>query len=541
MSSGKTNPTKALYQKLRLLAWEQLWEQEVPRFDRAGQAERTANVALVRAVGVVFSESGDPSQKDAVAQWLRGLLKDPEEKIRRYAMAAIPKIGAGRSEEADLLNLLQKTRLEREKKFLARSLDKIGGTATLDVLGSNPGLLSGSGQKVKASVAREFRPGRVRLDRPLKDAAGIRIHLRSRRGLEEIVRDEVVGCAAARELFRVVGTRPGTVMLEAVAPFSLGDLYALRCFWTAGFVLGSFESPRGEADPDAIAAAVTSPLARRSFESWTDGPARYRLEFVGRGHQRGAVREIAERAFALCPAILNDARSAPWAVDIYSSRGHVSVELRPRLVPDPRFAYRRDDVPAASHPPLAACMARLAGPMRDGILWDPFCGSGLELIERSMLGGVRIALGSDRSAEAVDIARDNFAASGVPASARFACCDFRDFARAEGLAPESISQIITNPPLGRRVPIVNLPGLIRDLFGAADALLAPGGSLVFANPVALRCPFPSLRLMSSRTVDFGGFDCRLEHYSKSAPLSASRRSGPRSPTRSRRPRSRNTK
>ncbi len=532
MSSGKTNPTKALYQKLRLLAWEQLWEHEVPRFDRAGEDERTANVALVRAVGVVFSESGNPSQRDAVAQWLRGLLQDPAEKIRRYAMAAIPKIGAGRSEEAELLGLLQKTGLEREKKFLARSLDKIGGTATLDVLGSNPGLLPGSGQKVKASVARELRPGRVCLDRPLTAAAGVRIHLRSRRGLEEIVRDEVVGRAEARRLFRVDGTRPGTVVLETAAPFSLGDLCALRCFGTAGFVLGSFECPRGDADPEAIATAITSPLARKLFDSWTEGPARYRLEFVGRGHQRGAVREIADRAFALCPEILNDARSAPWAVDIHSSRGHVSVELRPRFAPDPRFAYRRDDVPAASHPPLAACMARLAGPMSDGILWDPFCGSGLELVERALLGGVRLALGSDRSAEAVGIARDNFAAAGAKADSRFVCCDFRDFARAEGLAPESISQIITNPPLGRRVPIANLPGLIRDLFAAADALLAPGGSLVFANPVALRCPFPSLRLMSSRTVDFGGFDCCLEHYSKSAPrqsapLSVSRRSGPR--------------
>src|SRR5205085_6866374 len=105
-----------------------------------------------------------------------------------------------------------------------------------------------------------------------------------------------------------------------------------------------------------------------------------------------------------------------------------SVELRPRLSPDPRHAHRLADVPAASHPPLAACMARLAGRQENESVWDPFCGSGLELIERALLGGVRRVFGSDRSAEAVAITGRNFAAAQPgTVAARFTCCDFRDF------------------------------------------------------------------------------------------------------------------
>jgi tRNA G10 N-methylase Trm11 len=222
------------------------------------------------------------------------------------------------------------------------------------------------------------------------------------------------------------------------------------------------------------------------------------------------VRDIANRAYALCPDLLNDARSAPWAVEIHPHRGRFAVELRPRFSPDPRFTYRRLDVPAASHPPLAACMARLAGSKRDDVVWDPFCGSGLELIERGLLGGVRKLLGSDRSAEAIDVAKCNLAASGLRVTSDFFHGDFRN----ANLAPGSISQIISNPPMGRRVPIADLQGLIRDLFDVAARVLQPGGVLVFANPLSSRPSDTRLKLDSTQRIDLGGFDVYLEKFIK---------------------------
>ena len=192
------------------------------------------------------------------------------------------------------------------------------------------------------------------------------------------------------------------------------------------------------------------------------------------------------------------------------------LELRPRLSPDPRFAYRLQYIPAASHPPLAAAMARLAGKRNEEIVWDPFCGSGVELIECAVRGGVRKLFGTDRSPEAIAIAQENFAAAGIDlAIANFHCRDFRDHASVDGLGAGRVSLIITNPPMGMRVPIPNLRELIADLFSVAATTLKPGGRLVFVNPTRMESPDPRLKLKSRQIVDMSGFDARLEVYVKS--------------------------
>ena len=308
--------------------------------------------------------------------------------------------------------------------------------------------------------------------------------------------------------------RPGLVVLTPLAAFSLSDLYQLRCFGTLGLVLGTAgRSSDGEVVAP-LAAVITSPLAQELLKTFTEGSLRYRLDFVGKGHQRSTVRELANRAYALCPEILNDARSAPWTIAIHPVGHGYSVELSPKMS-DPRFAYRQDDVPAASHPPLAACMARLAGVVENDVVWDPFCGSGLELIERSLLGGVQRIYGTDRSAEAIAIAGQNLAAAELSAiPAQLTACDFRDFASIEGVKPRSVSLVITNPPLGKRIPIPNLRGLILDLFEAAATALKSGGRLVLVNPFWLEAPHPLMKLESRTLVDIGGFNCRLEKYLK---------------------------
>lgn len=515
MKPKKPNPGKELYAELRRLPWDDLWTHEVARFNAASPRERTERVAVIRAVGVVFSESGRASQKEPVRQWLRGLLRDPDEKVRRYAMAALPKIGADATEETELLSLLKTTSVEREKKFLGRALDKIGRDTTLEAIGETAGLLPQTEQKVKAAVARAQSPSEIRLDGALTDFTGLRVHLRCRSGLENIVRDELEASRTIDLKFQVIDVQPGLVILEPSANFTLGDLYTLRCFHTVGFVLGEARATTDAVPVDALAAIVTSPLSRRVFQSFTQGTIRYRIDFVGKGHQRGAVRELANRAYALCPEILNDPRVAPWAVNLYPTPQGYSVELSPRLVPDPRFAYRMGDVPAASHPPLAACMARLAGPMKNEVVWDPFCGSGLELIEAALRGGVQAVFGTDRDAAAIATAERNFAAAALPSvPARFTCIDFREFAGIEGLKPGTVSLVVTNPPMGRRVPIGNLRQLIEDLFYVAASALRPGGRLVFANPMLMDSPVNSLTLQSRQSIDLGGLNCRLELYLK---------------------------
>jgi predicted RNA methylase len=516
MKSADKSAGKELYRQLRAMPWEQLWTGEVPRFDKASPKERNERVAVVRAVGVVFSECGESGLKAQVTRWLRSLLHDPNEKIRRYAMAALPKIGAGPDEEAELLSLLRTTTDGREKKFLAQALEKIGGPATLETIkAGHQALPSQTEQKLKASIARSQSPSAIRMAGVLQDFAGLRVHLHGRRGLEGIVRDEVEDFIKKRGKFRIAGIGDGLVALTPVAPFALADIYALRCFGTVGFTPGGDVVSNPAVPVEALASVIASPLSRRILQAFTEGTVRYRLNFVGKGHQRGTVRLLAGCVYALCPEILNDARNVTWTIDIYPDGRGNSVELRPNLTPDPRFYYRRRDVPASSHPQLAASMARLAGRIEDEIVWDPFCGSGLELIESALLGGVRAIHGTDLSAEAIAIARDNFTAARVkPVSVHFACQDFRDYAASPNLGPNSITLIITNPPMGMRVLVADLHGLVEDLFNVAGNVLRPGGRIVLANPVSLKNPHRSFELESRQAVDFGGFDCRLEKYIK---------------------------
>ena len=505
------DPSKKLYRELRALPWHRIWTDRVARFDRATPRERLDGVAWIRAVGVVFSESGLPSDKEDVRRWLLQLLKDPEEKVRRYAMAALPKVGVDAHAEQELLALTRIATSKREETYVAKALGKVGGLAAAQAIATSNRFDVQSVQQANATLARLQQRSRIPLDRVLSDVQGVLLHLRSRRGLEGILADEV----KEQGRFSVVDVRPGCVAVRSTGGFSLRDVFALRCFGSVGFVLDRVSASSDEASKEKIAAAIASPRALQIFGAFTEGAFRYRLDFVEKGHQRGAVRSIAARAYALCPQILNDPREAPWAIDIHSTPDGESVELRPRLSPDPRFSYRLDDIPAASHPPLAACMARVGGKKENEMVWDPFCGSGLELIERARLGGVRKIFGTDLSAEAIDIAEKNLKAAQLPSvDSSFSHCDFRDFARLRKLNPGSLTLIITNPPLGRRVPIPNLRGLFNDLFATAATLLQPGGRLVLTNPFPVENGHRLLKRELRHLVDMGGFDCHLEVYRK---------------------------
>ena len=519
MKNERRDADKELYRQLRALPCDILWKTEVARFDQASPTERLARVAVIRAVGVVVAESGTSEQNSAARAWLVSLLRDPSEKIRRYAVTALPKLGAGPKEESELLELLKTTSIDRERKYIGQTLDKIGGKATLEVLDRSRGLLPQTEQKVKASVARRQEPGAIRMDVPLARFDRLRIHLRCRKGLETILGEEAEEYIAAHGKFRMVDVHSRRVTLAPIAPFSLADLYTLRCFGSVNFVLGTVRGSDPAESMEALAGVIASPSSQHLLETFTEGMIRYRLDFISKGHQRGAIRLLANRAYARCPKLLNDARRALWSLDIHPTGTGLSVEARPRLSPDPRYYYRRDDVAAASHPPLAASMARLAGRTTEGeIVWDPFCGSGLEVIERSLRGGVQRVFGTDLSPETVTIARTNFAAAklkNIPS--KFVCADFRDYAKVEGLGPASVTLMITNPPMGRRIRIRDMRGLFDDLFVVAATVLKPGGRLIFPNPLRLEPRNPSLKLQFHRLVDLGGYDCRLVVYAKSPP------------------------
>jgi len=489
------NPAKAHYQVLRRLSWGELWGEEVARFDAATPEERREGVAVIRAVGAMVAEASAAIDRAAVRQWLHGLLGDPEEKVRRYAVAALPKLRGGEADEAALLTLWKRTEDAREKGYVEEALAKIAGESTLAELQGTPAPLR---QRAEAAVARG-EGGGIRLQSACEQGAPFTLQLECRVGLEGEVEQE------AREAgFEVERQGEGFVLVRATRSFEWAALYRIRTFATAGVVLGTVGS-----DPVALAELIGSERVATMMKEWTDGRPRYRLEFSGRGHQRALVREVASRVYALRPEILNDPREALWLIDCVETGKGWRLTLRPRLRPDPRFAYRQQDVPAASHPPLAACMARWAGASR--VVWDPFCGSGVELIECALRGGVERIVGTDLSGEAIEAARANAAAAGLTVAAEWHAIDFREYASVPTLGG-GLDAIVTNPPMGQRVRIADLRGLMEQLLQTAERLLRPGGVLVFANPVRQAKVPAGLVCEWSQRIDMGGFSSRLERY-----------------------------
>jgi 23S rRNA G2445 N2-methylase RlmL len=520
-----------LYRRLRALSCADLWSGAVADFARATPGERQERVAVVRAVGLVFSRSGTSAERAEARAWLRGLLGDPSEKVRRYAIAALPKLDAGADTEAALLALLRASANEREKKAILEALAKIGSAATLAAVAGDAaaGELVRTAQTVRARVVRKERPSALRLERAAADYGDLRLCLRCRDGLEDFVAEEARESAARGGKFLAVETRRGAVVVAPTAPFSFADVYELRCFGTVGVILDVVRGADLAGAAEGIAAAIVSPMARRVMTTWTEGSLRYRLSYVEKGRVRDEVRRIADRAYALCPDTLNDAREAPWAIDIHPGEGGFAVELRPRITPDPRFAYRGARVPGASYPPLAACMVRLAGCPAREVVWDPCCGTGVELIERARLGGVEAIYGTDLDANAAAIAARTIAgAAPGGVAAQISCADFRAFAAHGSPVLGRVTLVITNPPMGRRVRVPDLHAFVADLFDVAARVLAPGGRFVFANPTRIAPRGGALQLRYRQTVDVGGFACRVEKYVKPAAPAVTRAGrGPR--------------
>lgn len=514
MTHDKREAAKALYKQLRSQSWSDLAPQ-LPAYDAAPARERLDRVGLLRAVAVVVSESSTREGEAEARAWLIRQLEDPAEKIRRYAMAALAKLEGAPEAESALRARMGTAQSERESRQLREALTRVGSTATLESLAHTPAQDPEAEQRLQARLARSRSRSGIRMALAIQPAPGLRVQLRGRRGLEPWMRDEAETHPEIRRRFRVADTGPGRVTLEPTAAFTIADIHALRCFGTAALVLG--QAPVAGAPDEAarIAGAIAAPASRRLLESLTNGPVRYRLDFIGRGARRAVLREVTTRVFEAAPTLLNDPVEAPWEIDVHPCDAGQSIELRPRLVPDPRFAFRMDDIAAASHPPLAACLARLAGRQEQEVVWDPFCGSGLELVERGLMGGVTRLCGTDLSAGAIAACRANLAAADLGAiRIDLRCTDFRQFILRGGLAPGSVSLVITNPPLGRRVRIPNLRQLIRDLLEMSARVLRPGGRLVCINPIELDQLPAGLERVHRSQVDLGGFDCWLERYDR---------------------------
>lgn len=444
------------------------------------------------------------SERPELVPRLLALLEDGDPKAQRNAIIALGKLDDPRIAPALLALAAAEARLPHLRS-LADALGKVGGEAALAWLRG----LDDRGDPeldrlrrralliAERSLQRDAADSEVDLEAILEGPTLVDLHVR--RGLEGLLIDELEAAGIVDEPEAI---SPGCVRGRARG--RLGDLWRARLALEVVFP-GPTLRPGDEVE--AIVAALARPELRARLRAWTRGPIRYRLVLPG-GHRRAAVWAIADALRARAPELINDPSAATWELRVTREDGRLALDVAPRRVADPRFTYRRGDVPAASHPTIAAALARLAGVRADDVIWDPFVGSGLELCERGLLGPYRRLWGSDLDARALAVARENLAAAGL---------DRWELLEGDARAleiPGGVTCVITNPPLGRRVR--GPEGLLCEALGPLAANLRPGGRLVWITPepAATRAAATAagLRPEVSLRIDLGGFAGTIERW-----------------------------
>ena len=480
---------------------------------RLGGAKPPLRARVVRAVARVGREAIEQGQASAEsAAILVEALGDGDAKTRRNAAIGLGHVPSDGAEDALVAAWNDDARVEM-RRSIAASLGKIGSARVLPLLRGAAGaddpelarIADRAALMVERTATRADALAAGRVDASKRAPGPVETVALARSGLEELLLDELSSIAS------VEGARfdaPGCVRLTLRgAP---EELFAARTMLSFRFPLRP-ETAENDDVGDAIARALASDAARTVFDTWTAGPARYRIAWADGGHKRAATWNAARAIARRAPALTNDPTQSTWEIDVATRGAEVNVAIVPRALPDPRFAWRKGDVPAASHPTIAAALARVAGVRADDVVWDPFTGSGAELIERATLGPFASLVGSDLDDRALVVARGNLNAAGLTARL--------ELADAIVFAPADVTLIVSNPPMGRRASrVAGLADFLDAFVAHAARTLRPGGRLVWIAPWPKRSRAAAeqagMTLAWSRSIDMGGFAAEIQRWIK---------------------------
>lgn len=489
---------------------------------RAAIAPPPLRARLVTVLGrfAMGRAAQDPLAREVRAH-LVGSLSDADARARRHAAIALGKLhlaggssdkGEGASGhdpevEAALLAAYAAESSPTVRRALAEALGKAGGAAALDALKGTADADPRAILMATRTVARA-EPSVFAVNRAAPGP--IAASLRCRAGIERLLLHELDPDLAPR----IARPEAGPGRVDVTLTGAPRRLFQARTALHFGFPLPAVRLA-SEADlPGALIAALSSSEAWRILDHFTErgagAPVRYRIAWARGGKRRAVVWQVAEAVRSARPELLNDPTDSTWEAVVHESHAQpaeLSVELVPR-VGDPRFSYRVGDVPAASHPTIAAALVLAGGVEPADVVWDPFVGSGIELCERAIAGPYRSMIGTDRSAAALAIARENLTSAGV-VGVELGQADACSF------TPAGPTLVITNPPMGRRVLRGADLGAFFDQFLAHVArVLAPRGRLVWASPLPARTAQAAASLGLEATfrqaIDMGGFEAEIQ-------------------------------
>jgi len=138
---------------------------------------------------------------------------------------------------------------------------------------------------------------------------------------------------------------------------------------------------------------------------------------------------------------------------------------------------KKQELPAALRPSLAAAMVYLSQPQSADRFLDPLCGSGTILMERRLAGPFQQMLAGDVGQEQVLTTRHNlWGQSKTPPAATAV---FQADAQKMPVAAGTVDKIVTNLPFGKQISSADqLTRLYPQLFREMERVLAPNGRAI---------------------------------------------------------------
>lgn len=242
-------------------------------------------------------------------------------------------------------------------------------------------------------------------------------------------------------------------------------------------------SDKAPAEPELLAGLLAKSHILNFLKEYHRGEERFyfRMDIIGNMPQDSKNDLIRKTAVRLEEKsghqLVNSASDYEIEIRLFRTKdGFFLPFLHLGTVPDERFAYRRQILPTAMNPVLAALIAELSKPYLrpQARVLDPFCGTGVLLIERRKAAAADELYGIDTFGEAVQAARENTKAAGF--SANYINRNFFDFTHKT-----LFDEVITEFPDqldGRRE---ELDVLYEKFFAKCERLLTKSGRLFLVS------------------------------------------------------------
>lgn len=258
---------------------------------KSAEVDAKSRARLVPLVGRFAAEESSAELTD----FLVGRLADEDAAVRRAAANALSK---QRTPEvaAALARALEKETDASAKRALATSLGKTGGAeaaASLDKLETGDDELLARLTSKAALIAQRTAgrdvPSRFDATKFLKRPVPVVLHCRA--GLAPILLGEVPSELAPRLVPEYLRADRVLVTLKGAPE----KLFRARTMFGFGFPLPPEQIDSLGDVAAALTRALSSPTALEIFETYTEGPARFRIDWADGGKHRAVTWRAAER------------------------------------------------------------------------------------------------------------------------------------------------------------------------------------------------------------------------------------------------------